>query len=413
MANFRYRGRSGRGELMTGRLEADDANAVAARLLKLGITPLDIASDAAQGTSPRVSIQELLQRFGVGQPSNADLVLFSRQMYSITKSGLPLLRGLRGLAQSTHNVVLRDALYDVLHSLESGRDFASSLARHPGIFSPLFISMVRVGESTGTLDKSFLRLCEYLSQDQDVQDRVKSALRYPLIVIGVIGMAVAVITVFVIPNFAPLFKVLGNDIPLPTRIIMGTSEIARAHGISLIAGAILALFAFRRHIATEAGRYRWDRFKLKLPVLGELLHLSILSRVTRSLSISLEAGLPMIQALTLLSRSSGNEYLAERLVRLRDAVERGEPLSNAAGGAGIFTPLVLQMVLVGEETGELAQLLEEVSGYYQREVDFRLRNLTAMLEPLLIIGVGAMVLILALGVFLPMWNMIGKVGHTG
>jgi MSHA biogenesis protein MshG len=398
---------------MTGRLEADDANAVAARLLKLGITPLDIASDAAQGTSPRVSIQELLQRFGVGQPSNADLVLFSRQMYSITKSGLPLLRGLRGLAQSTHNVVLRDALYDVLHSLESGRDFASSLARHPGIFSPLFISMVRVGESTGTLDKSFLRLCEYLSQDQDVQDRVKSALRYPLIVIGVIGMAVAVITVFVIPNFAPLFKVLGNDIPLPTRIIMGTSEIARAHGISLIAGAILALFAFRRHIATEAGRYRWDRFKLKLPVLGELLHLSILSRVTRSLSISLEAGLPMIQALTLLSRSSGNEYLAERLVRLRDAVERGEPLSNAAGGAGIFTPLVLQMVLVGEETGELAQLLEEVSGYYQREVDFRLRNLTAMLEPLLIIGVGAMVLILALGVFLPMWNMIGKVGHTG
>ena len=409
MANFRYRGRSGRGELMTGRLDADDADAVAARLLKLGITPLDIAPDAAPGTS----IQELLQRLGVGQPSRADLVLFSRQMYSITKSGLPLLRGLRGLAQSTHNVLLRDALYDVLHSLESGRDFTSSLARHPGIFSPLFISMVRVGESTGTLEKSFLRLCEYLSLDQDVQDRVKSAVRYPLIVIGVIGMAIAVITVFVIPNFAPLFKVLGNDIPLPTRIIMGTSEFARAHGIALIAGAILAFFGFRRHIATEAGRYRWDRFKLKLPVLGELLHLSILSRVTRSLSISLEAGLPIIQALTLLSRSSGNEYLAERLVRLRDAVERGEPLSNAAGGTGIFTPLVLQMVLVGEETGELGQLLGEVAGYYQREVDFRLRNLTAMLEPLLIIGVGAMVLILALGVFLPMWNMIGKVGHAG
>jgi MSHA biogenesis protein MshG len=413
VANFRYRGRSGRGELMTGRLEADDAGAVAARLLKLGITPLDIAPDTAPGTSPGTSIQELLQRLGAGRPSSADLVLFSRQMYSITKSGLPLLRGLRGLAQSTHNALLRGALHDVLQSLESGRDFASSLARHPGMFSPLFISMVRVGESTGTLDNSFLRLCEYLSQDQDVQDRVKSAVRYPLIVIGVIGIAIAVITVFVIPNFAPLFKVLGNDIPLPTRIIMGTSEIARNHGISLIAGAIFAFFAFKRHIATEAGRYRWDRFKLKLPVLGELLHLSILSRVTRSLSISLEAGLPMIQSLTLLSRSSGNEYLAEKLVRLRDAVERGEPLSNAAGGTGIFTPLVLQMVLVGEETGELAQLLGEVAGYYQREVDFRLRNLTAMLEPLLIIGVGAMVLILALGVFLPMWNMIGKVGHTG
>jgi MSHA biogenesis protein MshG len=413
VANFRYRGRSGRGELMTGLLDADDADAVAARLLKLGITPLDIAADAAPGTSPQVSVQEFLQRFGVGRPSSADLVLFSRQMYSITKSGLPLLRGLRGLAQTTQNILLRDALYDVLLSLESGREFATSLARHPGIFSPLFISMVRVGESTGTLDKTFLRLCEYLSQDQDVQDRVKSAVRYPLIVIGVIGIAIAVITIFVIPNFAPLFKELGNDIPLPTRIIMGTSQIARAHGVSIIAGAMLALYAFRRYIATEAGRYRWDRFKLKLPVLGELLHLSILSRVTRSLSVTLEAGLPMIQSLTLLSRSSGNEYLGERLVRLRDAVERGEPLSNAAAGAGIFTPLVLQMVLVGEETGELSQLLEEVSGYYQREVDFRLRNLTAMLEPLLIIGVGGMVLILALGVFLPMWNMIGKVAHHG
>ncbi len=315
--------------------------------------------------------------------------------------------------QSTHNALLRDALHDVLHSLESGRDFASSLARHPDIFSPLFISMVRVGESTGTLDNSFLRLCEYLGQDQEVQDRVKSAVRYPLIVVGVIGLAVAIITVFVIPNFAPLFKVFGNDIPWPTRVIIGTSDLVRAHGVALIAGAILGFFAFRRHIASDEGRYRWDHFKLRLPVLGELLHLSVLSRVTRSLSISLEAGLPMIQALTLLSRSAGNEYLAEQLLRLRDAVERGEALSHAAAGAGIFPPLVLQMVLVGEETGELTRLLEEVSGFYQREVDYRLRNLTAMLEPILIIGVGGMVLILALGVFLPMWNMIGKVGHVG
>jgi MSHA biogenesis protein MshG len=409
MSNFRYRGRSARGELITGRLEADSIDAVAVRLLNLGVTPLDISPAAAQGTS----VQDLLQRLGAGRPSTADLVLFSRQMYSITKSGLPLLRGLRGLALSTHNALLRDALHDVLQSLESGRDFASSLARHPDLFSPLFISMVRVGESTGTLDNSFLRLCEYLSQDQDVQDRVKSAVRYPLMVVGVIGLAIAVITIFVIPNFAPLFKVLGNDIPWPTRVIMGTSDTVRHHGVAMVVGMILAIFAFKRHIGTEAGRYRWDRFKLKLPVLGELLHLSILSRVTRSLSISLEAGLPMIQALTLLARSAGNEYLSERLLRLRDAVERGEALSHAAGGAGIFTPLVLQMLLVGEETGELTRLLEEVSGYYQREVDFRLRNLTAMLEPILIIGVGGMVLILALGVFLPMWNMIGKVGHVG
>ena len=407
MSNYRYRGRSGRGETITGRLDADSVDAAAARLLTLGITPLDISPEGAAGTS----LDELLQRLGAGRPKSADLVLFARQMYSITKAGLPLLRGLKGLAQSTHNVVLRNALHDVLQSLESGRDFASSLGRHPDIFPPLFLSMVRVGESTGTLDNAFSRLCEYLGQDQDVQDRVRTAVRYPLIVVVVIAIAIAVITVFVIPNFAPLFKVLGNDIPLPTRIIMGTSSFVRGHGVALLAAVAAGVLALRRYLGTEAGRFRWDRLKLRIPVLGELLHQAVLSRVTRSLSISLDAGLPMIQALTLLSRSAGNAYLAERLLQLRDAVERGDGLSRAATTAGIFPPLVLQMLAVGEETGELTRLLDEVSGFYQREVDYRLRNLTAMLEPLLIVLVGGIVLILALGVFLPMWNMIGKIGH--
>ncbi len=410
MSNFRYRGRSGRGDLVTGRLEADDIDGVAARLMNLGITPLEIAPAGAQS----VSVQEFLQRLGAGRPSTADLVLFSRQMYSITKSGLPLLRGLRGLAQSTHNTVLRDALHDMLQSLESGRDFASSLARHPDIFSPLFISMVRVGESTGTLDNSFQRLCEYLGHDQDVQDRVKAAVRYPLIVVVVIGLAIAVITVFVIPEFRAAVQSAGQRHPLADTRHHGhlgfRAPPRRRAGRRIGPRATSCSGATSR---TEAGRYQWDRLKLKVPVLGELLNLSVLSRVTRSLAISIDAGLPMIQALTLLSRSAGNEYLAEQVLRLRDAVERGEPLSNAAAAAGIFPPLVLQMVMVGEETGELTRLLEEVSGFYQREVDFRLRNLTAMLEPLLIIGVGGMVLILALGVFLPMWNMIAKVGHVG
>ena len=409
MAFFRYRGRSARGDLLTGRLEADSVNAVAARILNLGITPIEIGPDQLE----TASVQQFMQRFGAGKPKTADLVLFARQMYPITKAGLPLLRGLRGLAQSTHNVMLRDALHDVLQSLESGRDFASSLARHADIFPPLFLSMVRVGESTGTLDAAFLRLCEYLSQDQDVQDRVKSAIRYPLIVMGVIGIAVAVITIFVIPNFAPLFAVLGNDIPWPTKVIMGTSSFVLNHGVALIVCAVLVFFGLRRYLKTREGRFRWDRMKLKAPVLGELLHQSVLSRVTRSLAISLSAGLPMIQALTLLSRSAGNEYLAVRLLHIRNAVERGDSLSRASSAAGIFPPLVLQMVAVGEETGELTNLLEEVSGFYQREVDYRLRNLASMIEPILIICVGGMVLILALGVFLPMWNMIAKVGHAG
>ena len=409
MSSFRYRGRSGRGDLITGRLEAETVDAVASRLLNLGITPLQIDADSKRGTS----VEDLMRRLGAGRPTTVDLVLFSRQMYAITKSGLPLLRGLRGLAESTHNVVMRNALHDVLQSLESGRDLASSLARHPTIFTPLFLSMVRVGESTGTLDNAFLRLCDYLGQDQDVQDRVKAALRYPIIVVIMIALAVAVITVFVIPNFAPLFKILGNDIPWPTRVIMGASDLVVHHGVALIIGAMLVATTINRYLATPGGRYKWDRYKLKFPVIGDLIRQSILSRVTRSLSISLEAGLPMIQALTLLSRSSGNEFLAERLLRLRDAVERGDSLSRAATTSGIFPSLVLQMMMVGEESGELTRLLEEISGFYQREVDYRLKNLTALIEPILIVGVGGMVLILALGVFLPMWNMIAKVGHTG
>lgn len=409
MSSFRYRGRSGRGDLITGRLEAETVDAVASRLLNLGITPLQIDADSDRGAS----VEEWLRRLGAGRPTTVDLVLFSRQMYAITKSGLPLLRGLRGLAESTHNVVMRDVLHDVLQSLESGRDLASSLARHPTIFTSLFISMVRVGESTGTLDNAFLRLCDYLGQDQDVQDRVKAALRYPIIVVIMIALAVAVITVFVIPNFTPLFKILGNDIPWPTRVIMGASDLVVHHGVVLIIGGVLFATGINRYLATPGGRYQWDRYKLKIPVIGDLIRQSILSRVTRSLAISLEAGLPMIQALTLLSRSSGNEFLAERLLRLRDAVERGDSLSRAATTSAIFPSLVLQMMMVGEESGELTRLLDEIAGFYQREVDYRLKNLTALIEPILIVGVGGMVLILALGVFLPMWNMIAKVGHTG
>ena len=409
MSNYRYRGRSGRGELITGRLEADTVDSVASRLLNLGITPIEIEVDS----STQMTLHDLLRRMGAGRPSTMDLVLFARQMYAITKSGLPLLRGLKGLAQSTHNARLRDALHDALQGLESGRDLSSALARHPDIFSPLFLSMVRVGESTGALDNAFLQLGEYLSQDQDVQDRVRAALRYPLIVVIMIGLAIGVITVFVIPNFAPLFKLLGNDIPWPTRVIMGTSSLVMQHGGLLLSIVIAAVVGITHWIGTPAGRYQWDFAKLKIPVLGDLIRQSVLSRITRSLGISLQAGLPMIQALTLLSRSAGNEYLAERLLKLRDAVERGDSLSHAANASGIFPSLVLQMMAVGEETGELVRLMNEIAGFYQREVDYRLKNLTALIEPLLIVGVGGMVLILALGVFLPMWNMIAKVGHPG
>jgi MSHA biogenesis protein MshG len=408
MAFFSYKGRSARGELVTGGLDGETAEAVATRLFNSGITPLEIkpASDSAQ----QLDLATVWRALGGGKPKTSDLVLFSRQMYTITKAGIPLLRGLRGLGASTHNAVLRDALADIVLSLESGRDLASSFARHPDIFPTLYVSIVRVGESTGTLEQSFLRLCAYLQQDQDIQDRVGSAMRYPITVMIVIAIAIGVITMFVIPNFAPLFKALGDDIPWPTRVIMGVSAFAQNYWYLVIATIAGAVVAAKQYVKTEKGRYQWDKAKLRLPAVGKLTHEAILARISRSLSISLTAGMPIIQTLTVIAKSAGNEYMAERVTRLRDAVERGDPLSRAAATVGMFPPLVLQMMAVGEETGELSELLDEVAGFYEREVDYSLKNISAAIEPIMIVAVGGMVLILALGVFLPMWEMIAKVG---
>jgi len=409
VSQYLYSGRSARGDLVRGSLDGDSEDAVATRLLQDGVTPISIAAsnDAATSAAP---LQQLARRLGLGKPKTADLVLFTRQMYTIVKSGIPLLRGLRGLAGSTHNVVLRRALEDVLRSLEAGRDLATSFGRHPELFPEIYLNIIAVGEATGTLEAAFMRLGDYLRQEQDLQNRVKNALRYPLIVILTIAIAVGIITTFVIPRFAPLFRVLGNDIPLPTRIIMGASEIARRDWYWVLAVGTGLLFGVRAYVRTPDGRMRWHKLLLALPVIGPLAHQAILARLSRTLSIAITAGMPMLQTLAIIARVCGNDFMAERMLRLRDRVERGEPLSRAAAAVGMFPPLVLQMIAVGEETGELPELLDEVAGFYEREVEFALNTLSAAVEPILIVLVGGMVLILALGVFLPMWNMIATAG---
>ncbi|MFZ0498328.1 MAG: type II secretion system F family protein [Steroidobacteraceae bacterium] len=409
MSQFLYSGRSPRGELVNGSLEAESEDAVATRLQQDGVTPISIAAslDVSLGSAP---LTQLAQRMGLGKPKTADLVLFTRQMYTIVKSGIPLLRGLRGLATSTHNVVLRQALEDILRSLEAGRDLATSFARHPKIFPEIYLGIISVGEATGTLEAAFLRLSDFLTQERNMQERVKTALRYPLIVIVAIAVAIGVITTFVMPRFAPLFRALGNDIPLPTRIIMGVSVIARRDWYWVLAVGAALVVSARAYVRTVDGRLWWHKLLLKLPVIGPLAHQAALARLSRTLSIASRAGMPMLETLAIIARVCGNDYLARRMLRLRDRVERGEPLSRAAAGVRMFPPLVVQMLAVGEETGELPQLLDEVAGFYEREVEFALATLSAAIEPILIVLIGGMVLILALGVFLPMWNMIAKVG---
>jgi MSHA biogenesis protein MshG len=403
MADFVYKGRSSDGEAKKGRLTGHSSEAIADRLLNIGVIPVDITA-AAERTE--MTVEELWRRMGGGRPSTKDLGMFCRQMHVITKTGLPLLRGLSGLAETTHNEVLRAALIDVMAGLESGRGLAQSLSDHPNIFPELFVAIIQMGETTGTLDMAFLRMYDYLTMEQEIRDRVKSATRYPMTVIGAILVALGVITVFVIPSFAPLFKKLGDDLPLPTVVILGVSTFIAENWL-LVLGIFGAIWAAIHYwLKTEKGRFLWDRMKLNLPVIGIIVRNASLSRITRSLTISLQAGLPMNETLQTVSKSIGNAYLSLKMTVLSDGIERGESLWKTAHATGLCTPLVLQMIALGEETGSLPELLNEVADHYKREVDYDLDNLSAAMEPLLMVAVGGMVLVLALGIFLPMWDMV-------
>ncbi len=389
--------------MVEGMLEGGSPDAVASQLLNSGVTPIDIKeAPAAQPTT----VQEAFTRLTSRPPELTDLMMFSRQMYTLMRSGIPINRAISALIESTRNTELVEALRDIQVDLESGRDLGSSLSRHPGIFSTLYVSMIRVGENTGRLDESFLRVSQYLERERDTRERIKSALRYPVFVVVAISFALAVINLWVVPAFRRVFERANVELPLPTRILIATSDFFVANWPLLLLALVAVVVGFRAYVGTEQGRYRWDKAKLRLPIVGDLLNRAILGRFARSFSMALGAGVPLIQALTVVSRAVGNDYVGEHVAQMRTGIERGDSLTRTAAITGMFSPLVLQMLAIGEETGSVDQLLEEVAGFYEREVDYDLRNLSAVIEPILIVALGVMVLILALGVFLPMWELM-------
>ena len=406
MPAFRYSGRSSRGDAVSGVLEADSPESLANHLFERGITPIDIQAARVS----RDVLADLWRRLGGGRPKLTDLILFSRQMFSITKAGIPLLRGIGTLASSTPNLILRDALHRVVEHLQAGRDLATSLGRQPEVFSKFYISIVRVGESTGTLPVAFERMFEYLVMEKRIRDKLATAMRYPVTVVIAIAIAITVITMFVLPKFAPIFESLGDNLPWSTRVLLGVSGFFSSYWY-VVAAMVFAFYGgFRLYLRNDDGRYRFDKFKLRLPVVGGIAMKAGMARICRSFALTLESGVPAVQGLNMIARAAGNEYLGDGVLALRNGVERGESLSRAAQTLDIFTPLALQMLKIGEETGELGELLTEVADFYEREVDYDLENIGQALEPLLILAVGIMVLILALGVFLPLWDMAASGG---
>ena len=406
MPFFAYKGRDGRGELLLGVLEGADSGAVADQLFGSGVTPLEISVTKRRATSGgNGSSVGWRERLFEKKVTSMDVQLFSRQIYTLLKSGVPIMRGLAGLQESAISTSFARIIKDLRESLDAGRELSIAMGRHPAVFTPFYLSMVKVGEMTGRLEEVFLRLFDHLEFDRDMRDRVKTAMRYPTFVVIAMVLAMVVVNVFVIPKFAAVFKSFGAELPLMTRILLATSEFTVAWWPTLLGAAVAAWFGFRTWSRSPTGRLTWDRYKLRLPIAGKIIHKATMARFARSFALSMRSGVPIVQALTVVSQTADNAYLSSRIEQMRDGVERGESILRTSTAANVFTPIVLQMVAVGEETGSLDDLMDEIAQMYEREVDYELKTLSSQIEPILISFLGAMVLVLALGIFLPIWDL--------
>jgi MSHA biogenesis protein MshG len=401
MPNFSYSARDARHALVTGVLEANTPGHVADWLVNSGMTPVVI--------EPVREVQDagevLARLFKRDRITAIELLMFTRQMVTLMRAGIPILRALRGLESSATRPAVARLMRDLYTALDTGLELSQAMAKRDDTFDAFYISMVRVGETTGRLEEIFQNLFHHLEFQKFMREQVKTALRYPtFVVLAMIG-AVAVINLVVIPAFAKVFESMHAELPLMTRILLGTSRFTVTWWpVLLLAGAGL-VFAARSFVGTERGRMLWDRLKLRLPVAGSLVRKGVLAQATRSLALVFKSGVPVVQGLSLTAAVVENAFVSKALMGMRSTVERGDTLLAASSKAEVFTPMVLQMIMVGEETGSIGEMLDEIGAMYQQEVEYELKTLSSKIEPILIVMLGAMLLVLALGVFMPMWDM--------
>ncbi len=402
MPAFHWTGRDAALASHSGVIESRTRTQVAQALASRGIVPTRIEPAQAAPEEAGVTFSRWLQRDRIGP---IELQMFSRHMHTLSRAGVPLLRALQALQESTPHAGMQRLLQDLKASLDSGLPLSQALLKHPKVFDRFYVAMVRVGETSGRLTEAFERLHEHTEFQQQMRNQVKSALRYPQMVLAAMAVALVVINIFVIPSFAKVFMGLKTPLPWMTRWLLGSSQWLLRGWPLLLVGSALAWWAARRGLAQPQGRLWWDRTKLRLPIAGPVLNKGALSRSCRGLATVLRSGVPVLEGLQLAASVAENAHIEQAVLGMRSAVERGESLLAAARKAGVFTPIVLQMIMVGEESGTLDEMLDEVGLLYQREVEYELKTMSQQIEPLLIVFLGALVLVLALGVFLPMWDL--------
>ncbi|MFP2769491.1 type II secretion system F family protein [Oceanisphaera sp. KMM 10153] len=401
MAFYQYRARNRQGQLNEGRLEAASSQAAAESLLSAGLLPVEIKETRA-GTKGWMQLQQFLK----GGVKPEVLLILSRQFASLTRAGIPILRIVEGLRDTTDSKVMSGALDEVASSLNQGQTLANALAAHPHLFSSLYVSLVEVGESTGQLEQAFLQLAHYFQLELDTRRRVKAAIRYPVFVSITMVAAMVVMNIYVIPAFSGIFASLGADLPWTTRFLIATSSFFTQYIGHMAVGLPVTGVLLWRYVNTPAGRLRWHCWQLRIPIMGPLIKRILLARFCRSFAMMLTAGVPIVRVLTLAGSATGNAWLTRAILGMGEQLSSGHSLSAVAEQSRVFTPLILQMFRVGEETGRVDEMVMEGGRFYEEEVDYDITNLTSKIEPILIVCISIMVLILALGIFTPMWDMM-------
>ena len=400
MPRFAFSAKNSQGVATSGVREAASPGALAQELSLLGMTPLTITPESEAGTTLLPAAKDLDRAMGLDE-----MIIFSHQMSSLMRAGISVVRALHGLAESQKSERFTAILQDVAKQLESGVDVATSLRRFPKVFGELYVSVIHVGENTGRLDTAFKQIARYLEAERETRRRVNSATRYPMFVIGSLFGAVIILNVFVIPAFAGVFAKFGADLPWQTQVIIATSDFFVAFWPYLLALAVGGALAARSYISSPEGRLVWDQLKLRMPLLGGIFERINMARFCQTFAMVTRSGLPITQGLNVIARAIGNEYHALKVSQMREGIERGASVYATARESRMFTPVVLQMIAVGEETGSMDELLEQAASFYEEEVDYELKSLTEAIEPILIIGIAILVLIMALGVFLPLWDL--------
>jgi type IV pilus assembly protein PilC len=401
-STYAYRVRDRQGKLVTGTLVADSEPLVLSRLQEMGYVPIQVTERKESVLGREFSLRP-------GHVKLKDLAVFSRQFATMVNSGLPILRALAILAQQIESKSLANVVGEVRVEVERGSSLSAAMAKHPKAFNNLYVAMVRSGETGGVLDSVLLRLADQLEREVELRRRIKSAMTYPVVVLFLVTMILAAMLLFIVPQFKTIYAELQGTLPLPTRILLAVSDAVRHYWYIVLLVVVALVIVLRRYKKTERGRAQVDAFKLRVPVFGSLFHKVALSRFSSTLSILLRSGVPVLQALDIVSETVNNKVLTRAVMDVQSSVKEGESISRPLGKHKVFPPMVVHMLSVGEETGAVDSMLEKVAEFYDAEVTAQVDALTSLIEPLMIAVIGGAVGLAVIALYLPMFNIINLI----